>query len=275
MPLGKRKRSYGSGSKYPKKKIARTTGASRRGPGYTRYGVGMYSNRFNTPAVARKPERKFIDSYRHLEDATDARKSALVVPSMFFCKQGAGASQRLGMKIFAEKFTFRYSITAKTHEVDKEVNIIPEFRVLIVHDTQANGTVPEITEVLTTESWNTTVSNAAPVAIDSSIVRNPMNIANSRRFRILHDKVHCLSQVIAQTTTVPSAAAKVVRVFNSQKVDKTKNLKFEIEYSDVAADGWVSSLKSNNIFVYVLSYQSFNVTAPVLDFMSRVRYTDS
>lgn len=276
--LGKRKqRGYSTGKKPVRKKTTTVRKTYQRSNGYDRVGVGLYG-RFNVPKAPRRAEKKFTDLFF---DATlnAAFNSQITIPSLFVIPRGDGPSQRIGSKVFAEKVTFRYKIVPTAlNTTTASAQPTPVVRVMIVQDMQSNATVPDPTDVVEIKSYqmNPADPDAVPAVLDTEQSLAYMNISNSKRFRILHDKMHTFQQdIAANITTADPAVKEIYYRYTPKVVDKTKNLKYDVEYDVTNTNGWFTGLKSANIFVVLFSDNTFNNQPIAFKWYSRTRYTDS
>jgi len=275
--LGKRKQRGYSQPARPRKKTKVVKKTYTRSNGYDRVGVGLYG-RFNVPKAPRRAEKKFTDLY--LNSIADANSNGLLlVPSLFYIPRGDGPSQRIGSKVFAEKVTFRYKLyPGGINSPVSSTPGAPLIRVMVVQDMQANGTVPIPSDILqlAANQIDNEDPDEVPTNIDLEQSLAYMNISNSKRFRILHDKMHVFQHAIgAYATNAEPSVEKVIYRYIPKTVDKTKNLKFDVEYDNLNTNGWITGLKSANIFVLLFSDNTFQNHPVSFKWYSRVRYTDS
>jgi len=94
---------------------------------------------------------------------------------LFLCIQGTGTNQRIGNKIRYKSIRVQYWINYNN------TNTIPadQLRFLLIYDSQPNGAVPALTDVV----QNYTSASATSVDTQSSL-----NVNNTDRFRVLMDE---------------------------------------------------------------------------------------
>ena len=116
-------------------------------------------------------------------------------------------------------------------------------RCMIFVDTQNNGALPAVTDVLQTASR-----------------LSPLNMVNSKRFIVLQDELFDMN--IYQTTT---GMYRTMKFF--------KKLDFHTKYRDGTSS--VTGANTNAIFCLYISNISAGATAPSVSFTNRIRFMDN
>lgn len=196
--------------------------------------VKMYqvANRVYAKREAKEAELKFYD----LETVGSTIGTGGTVFSLSLnLAVGTGESNRIGSKIRPKGLNMRYEYTANSSATYNTM------RMLIF---QYNSATPTVADVLQ-------LTAAAAYRHLSQI-----NMASSKRLRILHDETVTISD---------QTALDIPAVINKKCYIK---LGGTIEYSGGGAGN-----EENNVFMIVISDSSVNF--PVFSFTSRLRYTDS
>jgi len=232
--------------------------ASKRG----NYRTGGNYGRFGSSGRSHQ-EMKFIDNV--LDPATITTTGAIrptgtsdhVTPNvaqvasgtLLQVAQGDQAYQRNGKRITIKRISARLTVSLPP---DVTVGTGDIYRIMLVLDTQCNGAAPAVTDVisypgqtLSQDSFN--------------------NLENSQRFRTIAD----VMRPINATAGGVSAAASTTLVYHHVKINKKCNL--DIDYSTSATTGALATIKSNNLFLLVISKEAL-VT---MEGNIRIRYTDS
>lgn len=239
----KRKRTY-QGTQYQSK-----TKYQRRGtytpkivPGYTR--ISGYYGRYNRASVLKSTavvnELKFYDTNI---TATVVASTGTKFPAtdLTFVKipVGTGPSERIGRQIRLKSVNAYLTVTKVADTSSTDV-----VRIIWLLDTQANGSSPNVNEILNTASYNSF-----------------RNMANSKRFVFLGDKEITIASQNWNGTQF-SAIDRQVNFF--------KNMNTVIEYDSSVTTGALTTIRSNNILMLAISK---NGTATVQGTV-RVRYDD-
>ncbi len=204
--------------------------------------MGGFYGRFRKRRRIGKPEKKFYDINLALDPIATSGGFAAVVadgPVAFTSSlndilQGAGEQQRIGRKctivniycrfVFSFLGTLLGSNAENMAEADKAHETI---RVIIYWDKQCNGAAISSAELLETDVY--------------SAFRN---LANIKRFRILHDKLYTFN-----TTAIVSgdgtAATDTKVVGKDWHINISKKIFIPIEFA--AALGALTEIRSNNI----------------------------
>lgn len=239
----KRRRTY-QGTQYQSK-----TKYQRRGtytpkviPGYTR--ISGYYGRYNRASVMKSQavvnELKFFDTNIV---ATVAASTGSKFPATDFTflkiPVGTGPSERIGRQIRVKSINAYLTVTKVS-----DTNSTDVVRLIWILDTQANGSTPNVNEVLASASYNAF-----------------RNMANSKRFVFLGDKeISIVSQ--ANVSATFSAVSRQQNFF--------KQLNTVIEYDSSVTTGALTTIRSNNIFMLALSKNG----SATIEGIVRVRYDD-
>ena len=229
--------------------------------GYTRRS-GLYG-RFNKPG--RAPERKFFDitypaTYGDAITLNLPVRTSVVTPTsrvawkadfgsittdhMLQIPQGAGASERIGRKVFVRSMEVigRLSMPQLTAAVvDPAVagsTAMEETHHLwIVMDTQVNGqATDQVSQFFAPAPYN------AATSVDPTSFHN---IANSSRFRVLKHIVTKMQRNDMASSTSVGGTAKDIRVF--------LKLGLTLEYGNTTTSGAIATLRDKGIFMFTCS----------------------
>jgi len=165
-----------------------------------------------------------------------AGTAANVLTLLNGCAQGTTASTRLGRRILMKSLLIRWHFAINTTTAGND-----SIRVLIIYDSQTNGTAPAATDVLLTDEFG-----------------SPMNLSNSRRFKVLIDElVPCIG------TAGPGSACG------------TRYVKGEwpVEFNTGSA-GTVGDIQSGSIYMLTSQGGKLITAAPAGDVYARIRYSD-
>lgn len=141
------------------------------------------------------------------------------------CVQGVGGNQRVGRRIMIKSHMMRYAVSTVSGG---------SFRFLVIYDKQPNGTLPAITDVLSSTDFHAA-----------------MNLANADRFVTIFDQ-HIN-----------------VQDFNLNTVYRKMNL--ETMFS--GAFGNIADIASGSVFIMTATNATV-ATPPSLVFTTRIRFTD-
>lgn len=255
--------------------------------GYTR-AVGNYG-RFRGVS---KPELKWFDCPFEQTDASvspngiiqDSGSVLFLTPggsgSLNLIGAGSGASQRIGRKVLLRHLESHIRIMFKTQSVtlsasDRSIGVRCRWVVLIDH--QCNGTAvsAKATEVFASPSSVALGSGDTTIANSFS----PRNLANSKRFTLLHDRVYtwtpkCIqTQYSNATPSVPSAATFVVEGGTMCKNFSTV-LNTPVEFDSSGGVPAITNVRSNNLVSFVMIDPYFTLDDVRVDGIHRVRYSD-
>jgi len=170
-----------------------------------------------------------------------AAGSAPSTGSLVTIVQGDQFYQRIGKSITIKKISCRWTMQA--------ADLGSTFRLLLVQDTQANGAVPTVNQVL---------GFTGKTVVD----RDFNNLENSKRFKILYDKYGDINALTSNGAT-----------YNTRNLSGKffKNCNIPIIWDTSATTGAIGTLRSNNLFFIALCLTG----DAALSFTTRLRYQDS
>ncbi len=213
--------------------------------------TGFIGRRFTSFEARRPPvmpvygELKFHDID---VDHTAANISAGVIlnsGSINLIVQGISESQRIGRKCTIKKIGWRGLIT-RIADASSVLPVPMTTRIMLVLDKQANGATAAVTDVLETANY-----------------QSFNNLSNKGRFVVYSDQTHVMNSVNGAGNGTANDASAVQKEFTFfKKVD------IPLEFS--AAAGAITELRSNNLFVLMISSASQGVIG--LDSKVRLRF---
>jgi len=226
------------------RKTLKTLGGKKRParfiPGKDRRS-GFYG-RFSGPQA----ERKFLDtSLNTIGSITTGQEKLLctIVP------QGNTESERIGRKIRVKKMSIKGILTLAA--ATAEANSSAAVKLMMVMDTQTNGSAFAATDLLETDAFSSF-----------------NNLANSSRFRVLKSKTMIFKCGGGAPTGAAFAFSEDVKAFNW-------NIKCDdiIEYDNTAITGAVGTHRSNSIWFVAQATTTGIVTLGNAN--CRIRFTDA
>lgn len=158
---------------------------------------------------------------------------------------GAGASQRIGMKIMIRSLEFRLRSYATPATGTDQLH-----RIVIFLDRQANAATPGATAALT-----------AAAVLSSASELGMRNLAQRHRFKILYDKTKVLN---ATGEPFSDQFLKVYMKFRRPIV---------VEYNAGTA-GTIADIASNALYVMYYGSNVAGATAGTISGILRIRYSD-
>ncbi len=163
--------------------------------------------------------------------------------------QGITESTRVGRKCTIRRINWKFEITMPTTAVAGSTSDI--VRVVLYHDKQTNGAAAAVLDILETADF-----------------QSFRNLAQQSRFNILMDRmytVHCPSGSGRGSTDTLS--------YGEQKIFDTfyKTCNIAIEYDTTASTGVLTTQRTNNIGVMLLSQSGFAGFTSKM----RLRFTDN
>ncbi len=216
--VGKRKRGAARFTKSAKGK--RTYKIQPRQRGYLRRGgyYGRYAN---------GGEMKFLDV--DIDDAVVSSTGTIQNGGTInIIAQGVTESERVGRKCVIKAIYWKYEVDMpSTISIQTGSDVT---RVILYLDKQANGATAAVTDILETASF-----------------QSFRNLANSQRFRILHDRVHVV------TGWGGSNAATEETGPNFKEFRFAKKCYIPIEYDNSASTGALTTIRTNNLGVLLIS----------------------
>lgn len=221
-----------------------------------RYSTGRGGKSSKRPALARqdanllaalkkqqkKIEYKFFDL--DIDDAVIASAGTIAQASCNLITQGTGDSNRLGRACTVTSISWRYRVRLENQtQVADGTDVI---RLVLYLDKQSNGATAAVTDIL-----------------ESANYQSFLNLANKKRFRILHDCTMAIS--------TGGAAGENAAFETSPKEEVGAYYgKVSIPLEFDASAGVITDLTSNNIGVLTISEQSMCS----LDSKMRLRFID-
>ncbi len=200
--------------------------------------------RRRAPIVKRIARRRIEGEVKNFDTAkgitATTATGTIFNDSLLLIGQSTTGSTRVGRKITLVSVMMKgqYILPGTTTAADGSES----FRLILYLDRQANGATAAVTDILQTAVFNAF-----------------RNIANTGRFRILHDRQVTLNSAAGNGTS-SMEAQRSFSIF--------KKLNLDIDYS--AGVGVITELRSNNIGVLVISQAAKGQVA----YTARVRFTD-
>lgn len=233
----KRKTPY-QGKRNPQRKYARRGTVASYNKGYVRT-TGFYG-RYNRHSVRSSSvsELKFKDN----AFITTITSAGVILPStnsLVNIAVGTGPNERIGRQIKVKSINAYLTLQKNSSSYATDT-----IRIMLVLDTQCNGTAPAITDILQTASVNSF-----------------RNMANSKRFVVLKD-----SEINITSATYDGTNFATVH----RQLEFFRKVNYSIEYDQNMSTGAISTIRSNNLFLVALTnYASISVNGTV-----RIRYDD-
>lgn len=208
-------------------------------------------------------ELKYRDEYRSGSQIvagwggnTEILTSLLTVP------QGLTSQSRVGKDIFITSLHFKFYLEMNQAQTDA-IALVNSIRVLLVVDKQCNGSLPTLDTVLDkTDSGGSEVNPSMAYR----------KLKNSGRFTILKDSLKKLDMdfVVGTGGESPTFAGKM-----EQTVVCNINFKKALKITYSANTGGLAERTENNVFLYLISKNSFDPQACAYKEMcARIRYYD-
>lgn len=188
---------------------------------------GEYRRKYSKVPKVPAVELKFHDV--DVDDAIIAANGTIAAASVLTIAQGDTEVQRIGRKITIRKIQWRYNIKLIQQTVSSATGDI--VRVVLYQDRQTNGAAAAVTDIMESDNY-----------------QSFLNLANSDRFFILHDKTF---EVNATAGGGDGTTEDYGLVEKHHTVYKECNIK--IQYDDSVTTGAIGSMRSNNIGVLLLS----------------------
>lgn len=275
----KRKRSSASSS--TTSAMSRSSRSNAPNRGYDRYGIGLY--RFTGRTGKRMNEMKFFDT--SVQNATFTATWTNVMQTGNLVEEGPGSSQMNGRKINVRKITCRCTlrnierIGNGTNPPTNVFNANFCYRVVLIQDTQFNGTPPTSADI-----WADPLGN--------NDIRANLNLANSNRFKVLFEELLDMDTVqtfIVPDISAPQAVSTLVagdgdifippittnyyNVMPQKCMHFKKNLRVNIpiEFTPQGGGRNINQIRTNNLSMWVVSDAAINNE---FSMQFRIRYTD-
>lgn len=151
------------------------------------------------------------------------------------CAQGTTASTRVGRQILMKSIAWRYFLTPSA-----AMNFAGVTRLMFVYDRQANATGPSALDILQADR-----------------IISPMNLSNSKRFKVILDKLH--SWGVGESQVNESGFMK---------------LNLPVEFNTGSA-GTIGDIQSGSLYAFIWSAGDYNTADPLFELATRIRYVDS
>ncbi len=175
-------------------------------------------------------EIKFHDL--DIDDAVVAANGNITEDSVLTIAEGNGECDRIGRKITVTQILWRYTVEMNNVQNSANPASNDEIRVILYLDKQTNGLTAGVLDILETDDF-----------------QSFRNLANTGRFQILHDRVWDVKFFTAPGDG--SAANDWGGMSVHHIMGKKVNIK--VQYDDSLATGALSTMRSNNIGVLLLS----------------------
>ncbi len=213
----------------------RSRGYLRRGGFYGRYAKGS-------------EELKFLDT--SVDDAIVSSSGDIQTSgTVNVIPQGVTESERVGRKCTIKKILWRYTVSLPEYDAQATPENSDIVRIIMYVDKQCNGATATVGDVITSTDYQ---------AFN--------NLANSGRFRIIHENV-----VVINYSTLASDNSGVVSGSSHRKHFKMfKNCNIPIEYDSSASTGAIGTIRTNNIGVLLISKSG----VAGFDSVVRLRFSD-
>lgn len=226
----------------------------------------------------RGTEVKFLDTAIHevtILNRTWAQTknfNPAVQGCLFAPATGTGPSERVGRTVVLKRITIKGHVSTRK-ELPLDANTAPgstRFRIIVVHDSQNNGSTPDLDivdqGVLTNlDSLGTTVDN-------DNAISSFTDLEHTRRFKILADRTITINPMNPLSGGASGIIGPSSREF---VIDKALNMPVMM----AAAGTSISGIEDNSIYVYCLA-ENRTVTDIVtnvgtLSYVCRARFTDA
>jgi len=150
---------------------------------------------------------------------------------------GAAINQRVGREVTLRYVQFQYVVRCNTAGVDQQV------RVVLVYDRQTNGSAPAFNDVF-----------------DVTNVTCARRLENRKRFKILYDRTHVLN-------AIGEAGSQVARRFY-------RRLRHPVTFNS-GNTGLVGDITTGSVYLLFISTQAAGTNAALIDYQTRIRYSDN
>jgi hypothetical protein len=227
------------------------------------------------------PEMKFFDT--NVVNITITAAGVIPIQTCVNMTRGTGVNERIGERAQVRSIQLKYEIKGvdiDTTDVD-QVKTEGMVRVLLVQDTQCNGTAADVNDVL-----RVGIDNGAGTP---NFIERVRNLTWSERFRTLYDNYHFMDSQYNTTISTQRTAATVPPVpagqditvesynYNVQwkriRCEKYMKVQIPIQYDNLASTATITDIRSNNLFLIIGCDDAFDEIG-VINALIRVRYTD-
>ncbi len=231
----------GPGARARKRLVFTARSSLGRGRGYLRR-VGFYRGTKSHGCGGK--ELKFLD--QDINDAVIANPSTIAADSVLTIVQGDGESERIGRKVCIKKINWRFQISLAA-QADLALGC-DTVRVMLYLDQQTNGAAATAAIILANDDF-----------------QSFLDLVNKGRFKILMDRTYSMNATAGGGQNAADSSSCFV-------MDDSfyKKCSIPIEYDNSAGTGAITTMRSNNIGVLLLSQSgrcAFNS-------QMRIRYTD-
>jgi len=196
-----------------------------------------YYGRFSTGAENR--EAKYHDVYAA---ATAVAAGTATRYDLNIIAQGDNANERVGRKVMIKSIHFRATNWSRDTTADAGVDLMCNYRVVLVLDKQCNGASPAFTDIFDT----TTIT-------DQTLSFRRLD--NSSRFKILLDRFVQHGPHTYQPGDLTIAAGTSRAIYPPQTVHYNKDCHVVVEYDNTATTGSVATTRSNNLMLFIVNGQ--------------------
>lgn len=197
--------------------------------------------------------------YHEFHQGPTAKTSGQVVThQLSLIPQGDTAVKRVGRKAILHNINFRMEVAAgEVTQVASAIVSHLDFRVALILDKQCNGAAAAFADVFDTTT-------------NSIITRAYQRLDNQNRFQVLYDKRFALnlSEVAQVDATITAGTCKPM--YGSRVIQKALKVKIPLEFETATTSGALTTLRSNNVYIYVTSTNG----AWVYNLSTRLRFTD-
>lgn len=190
--------------------------------------------------IAASEEHKEI-SLLTVADVTLATTSVVTLRNG--CAQGTSAVTRAGRRTTMTSLTYLWQVSFAATTVGAA-----PLRLLIVYDRQPNGAAPAALDVVLTDT-----------------ITSPMNLNNSRRFKVLVDET---------TDGISDAGPKSYMVKGYRTFTKKKEGGWPCEFKDTSS-GTITDITTGSIYSLVWQGGNLITAAPQNALYTRIRFTDA
>lgn len=150
---------------------------------------------------------------------------------------GSSIDQRVGREITMRSIQFQYVVRANTAGVDQQT------RVVLVYDRQTNGGAPAFNDVF-----------------DYTNCTSVRRLENRKRFKVLYDRTHVVN-------AIGEPGAQVARRFY-------RRLRHPVTFNS-GNTGLVGDITTGSVYLLFISTQAAGTNAALIDFQTRIRYSDN
>lgn len=224
-----------------RKRVRYTPGYSRVGGSYGRYTVTR--------------ERKWLDDGHFVAALSATTPDVNTWDSINHVASGTGPNNRVGEEIWIHSLDIRGQwrmIPAAAASYDNNGSTV---RMMIVMDTQSNGTTATVADVLAHATVPTTLSFR--------------NIDGTQRFVILMDKIMTANTMAGHGNGTTNRYAAVTKFF---KIHKTFKKPIKVKFNGTT--GVQSEIQSNSLMMMFISGESPTDINNEVYIQSRIRFTD-